>query len=152
MNVLLDSSVRHHAVALKGEWVETGEQLWGGKIPVQTGYLQTIEDGFPVRETRGGDQTRYIASIASKKEELGLKLHTTDALIFETLNKPIGQQFGSGYGDTSLFVGVTIVKHVTLPKLQIKFPGQSPIGELRQQIEKKTFTSFFPRSGRHFVK
>ncbi len=137
MHVLLDSSVRHHAVALKGEWVETGEQLWGGKIPIQTGYLQTIEDGIPVRETRGGDQTRYIASIASKKEELGLKFHTTDALIFETINKPIGQQFGFTYGDASLFAGVTIVKHVTLPELQIEIPGGSPIDELRQQIEKQ---------------
>lgn len=138
MNILVDNSVRHHAVALKGEWVDTGTVLWCGRIPIQTGYLRSHERGQPVRKSHGGDQTRYIASIASKVDELKLRFHTTDALTIEKMHLPAGKQSGTNYGDVSHFANMTFENHTTLPELEFAIPNQQPIVELRKEIEKQS--------------
>ena len=137
LRLLVDNSVRHHAVALKGEWKDTGDVLWGGKIPIETGYIKSSERGVKVRESHGGDQTRYIASIANSKDELELTFHTTDALSFERFDKPLAQQFGAKLGDVSLLANVDLEKHITLPELKFATPSQNPLEELRHEISKQ---------------
>lgn len=42
LGVLIDSNILHHAVTHETRWISTGQSLWGGRHPIDTGYLARI--------------------------------------------------------------------------------------------------------------
>lgn len=42
LGVLVDSNILHHAVTHETRWISTGQSLWGGVHPIDTGYLARI--------------------------------------------------------------------------------------------------------------
>lgn len=42
LGILVDSNILHHAVTHETRWISTGETLWGGKHPIDNGYLARI--------------------------------------------------------------------------------------------------------------
>jgi hypothetical protein len=142
LKILVDNSVRHHAVALNGEWVDTGNILWGGGVQTETGYVKTFERGAKVRKVHGGDPTRHLASLAKHYASLGLSFHTTDALSLETFSQPAGRYVGEHYGDVSLFSVLKFEKHTTLPNLSFSIPHDDPVEELRTEIARQRSSLF----------
>ena len=141
--ILVDTSVRHHAVAIKGHWVDTGTVLWGGKIPVNTGYLVSIEQGHKVKVSKGGDQTRYIAALARAFMNGEHEAHSTDALVLETMHQEVGKYAGYGYGDTSLFRDVAFsAVHHTLNGCSVLIPPDDPVNALRQFLRDEPDSCF----------
>ena len=45
--ILVDNSVLRFGVTHSNAWISTGTKLWGGKIPVETGYRARVPKTFP---------------------------------------------------------------------------------------------------------
>ena len=122
-------------MAVRGEWYSTGTVLWGGKVPVETGYIRSVERGLPIKASKGGEQTRYIGAIGEKLRDNKLSAHTTDILTFEMLHQSGGRYSGKNYGDVSLLKDVNYVRHDTARDFEFAFGLQDPIAALRSYLE-----------------
>ncbi len=135
MKVLIDNSVRHHAVAIASRRVDTGTLFWG-RHPVETFHLESFKKGRAIKPSKGGGQTRYIAALALAFTDGRLEAHTTDALEFERLHKPASLYAGQSIGDASFFRNVRgMVHHPTLSGFSFKLPGDDVISMLRAHLK-----------------
>jgi hypothetical protein len=136
VSVLVDTSLLHHAVAIKQQQFDTGTVLWGGSLPVQTYFTASVKSGHQIRESNGGDQTLFIASLARAFMASQHHAHQTDALCFERLHVPVSRYAGEGYGDASLFAHVKFSEtFMTLENFSFTLPGDDPISKLREHID-----------------
>lgn len=104
--VLVDNTVIGHAVTHETAWIDTGRQMWGGKVPIDTGFAARI----PVhREDDDSDavrSVRFLPAIASLARQGALTLYSSPELMDERLTQPIGRFSGYGYYDYSVFSGI----------------------------------------------
>lgn len=105
--ILLDSSVRGHAISHETGWIDTGKEVWGG-IPIDTGYISRI----PVHSEEDNSEivrcVRYLGPIASLARRGKIALLESPELVDEILTQPAGRFSGYGICDYSLFHGVNI--------------------------------------------
>jgi hypothetical protein len=136
LKILLDLSVLHHSVCIKGKWQSNGEVLWGGKIPVETGIIQSEYKKTNTSEKNGGEQTGYIASLAKYlKTSRNIKFYTTDALMLERLPHPAGKFLGMNDGDVSLFPLDEIIDLNTLENFSFTIPNEEPTKKYREYLD-----------------
>ena len=103
--VLVDSSVLHNAVTHETVWIDTGESLWGGVVPINTGYMARV----PVHRV-GSDVAAYSDIVflpgLTYLGKLGLlRLRTSAELIAEREAHPPARFRATGMFDYSLFGG-----------------------------------------------
>lgn len=103
--VLIDSSVLHHAVTHETVWIDTGESLWGGVVPINTGYMARV----PVHQTES-DAAPYadivfLPGIAYLGELGELRLRTSAELMAEREAHPPARFRATGWFDYGLFGG-----------------------------------------------
>jgi len=134
MRLLIDNSILHHAVAIKGTWKDNGTVFWGGEIPVRTGQIESVLYSHKIKPSKGGDQTMFIAALAEEFGSGRIKAFYSDALKFETLHLPGGRFKGANYGDMSLFANVTCEKLTTLDGFSLTIPSDDPIEKLREYL------------------
>ncbi len=142
MKVLIDTSVFHHAAATRSEWKDNGTKLWGGEIPIQTGWIQTVESGHPISASKGGEQTWYISALAEAFQDGLVEAHTTDALDIERMCEDRARKRSTQLGAASLFQGLKLLGHTTLPNLQISIRADDPKTQLRQEISRQKDQTF----------
>jgi len=133
MKILVDNSVLHHALEHKGSWESKGTVMWGGKngIPVETGRLISKENRNFIKETKGGPQGGYLASLALSYKRGEWEPHTSDAMKFENIHRKINRN----YGDFSWFEELTYINHVTLDDFSIALStGEKPINQFRAYL------------------
>jgi len=131
IKILIDNSVRQHAVALKGEWQSNGVQYWGGEIPIETGK---ISSKLKSRQMKIGPQEGAIAALANEFLHNNIEAYTTDALSFETFHQPLGRFTGVNYGDFSLFSKIKYKKINTLDDFSFCVPPDDIVGKLREHL------------------
>jgi hypothetical protein len=134
MKILVDNSVRHHAIEHKGKWESMGAAMWGGKngIPVETGGIISTEHPINIKGTKGGPQGGYIASLALAYRHDKWEAHTSDVIQFEQLNQP-GNKFSSGnIGDFSWLREVKYKHNKTLDSFTFAIPVDCPNDALRK--------------------
>lgn len=133
MKVLVDNSVLHHTFEHKGEWKSSGTVMWGGEkgIPIDTGKIISAEHPISIKETKGGPQGRYIASLALANASGKWEAHYSDALRFEIFNKSINRYRAGNIGDFSWFKEVKLNQNNTLDGFKFKIPRDCPVDKLR---------------------
>lgn len=129
MKVLVDNSVRHHAVAIRGEWQESVPSSIDEKIcwEVLPGEIISREKVEKIKEEKGGPQGRWIASLAISNKNGAWEAHSTDALCFETWHHKSSLYAGEKHGDKSLLSHVHFTKHKTLHGFSFSFPCEENI-------------------------
>src|SRR5215216_1438969 len=53
LRLLVDDTVLGHAIIHETEWISTGTKLWGGQVPVETGYTARIPVSFDQQRQAG---------------------------------------------------------------------------------------------------
>jgi hypothetical protein len=103
VRVLVDNSVRHHAVEHQSEWLDTGVKRWGGNsgININTGRLVSQNIPIKIKDSKGGQQSKYIAALAIAHINGEWEANTTDALDLERLEQPGDRFWGKGYASFS---------------------------------------------------
>lgn len=108
LTVLIDNSVLGHAITHETGWVSTGEVLWGGKHPIDTGYMARLPVHPVDAEGREYEELKYLTGIAHLARQQRVVLRTSAELRYEVFRQPIGRYRGYGYFDYSLLHGVPI--------------------------------------------
>lgn len=101
--ILVDNSVLGHAISHRTAWISTGTKLWGGKIPIDTGYAARVPVYYPVEKEEARRSVMYLPGIAYLAEKKLLRLFTSGELEKEKLDQPAGRYSGYGYFDLNLF-------------------------------------------------
>lgn len=89
-------------------WIDTGRKMWGGAIPIDTGFAARIPVHSEADDSDAARSVRFLPAIASLAWEGSLKLFTSAELIDERMTQSIGRFSGYGYYDYSLFSGVKL--------------------------------------------
>ena len=134
VKILVDNSVRHHAVEHKGVWGDHGAVMWGGEagIPVKTGRMLSKAAPIHIAPERGGAQGGYIASLAIAHLNGAWEAYTSDALLFERLHHPSGKYVGN-FGGFSWFNKINFKNNSTLEGFTASIPSEiEPIDALKQ--------------------
>lgn len=103
LRILVDTSTRGHSVTHETAWVYTGKQMWGGEIPITSGYAARIPVQSPKSDKRIHREISYLGGIAVLAEQGYLDLYTSAELSAEAYRHPLGQQRGYGFFDFNLF-------------------------------------------------
>ena len=126
MRVLVDNSVLHHSVEHQSAWLDIGVERWGGNngININTGRLASRNIPIMIKDTKGGQQSKYIAALALAHIKGEWEAHTTDALDLERLGQPSNKFLGIGYASFSWFGKIKRVSNSTLSGFSCIFPSE----------------------------
>lgn len=108
VSVLVDTNIFGWAFSREGKWQSNGEMLWGGQVPVDTGFVK------PTMISKKSKHEVDLFTIACEAKRGLLDFHTTDALSFEKIDTPKMRR-SSNLGDVNLLEGIGVAKHETLP-------------------------------------
>lgn len=106
--LLVDNTVLGHAITHETAWISTGQTMWGGKFPVETGFMARIPVHNELDVEDAARSVRFIPAIASLARQGALKLLTSSELEDEKWTQPMGRFRGYGYYDFNLLGGVDI--------------------------------------------
>lgn len=137
MKVLVDNSVLHHAIEHRGERKSSGMVMWGGEngIPVNTGMLISMEKPIMIKETKGGPQGKYIASLALANASGEWEAHTSDALMFERFHQRSSKFMNGNMGGFSWFKEVKYELNDTLTDFELRLPEDCLMDKLRDFLD-----------------
>ncbi|KWT64249.1 hypothetical protein APY04_3513 [Hyphomicrobium sulfonivorans] len=143
--LLVDNSVLGHAVTHDTVWIDTGTKMWGGTVPVQTGYAARIPVHRPDNNSRIYREVTYLVGIAELARRGLIRLVTSSELMSEWLRHPIGRFSGYGWDDHHLFEGIEMPS-VDGYVLDLKDAKQRQLQRLSASSEQpfKDLSSHFP--------
>lgn len=88
LGILIDSNILHYAVTHETRWISTGQSLWGGKHPIDTGYLARI----PVHDREAQkveyEDIKYLPGLVRLFKTQHLKLWSSIELKVEQAQHP----------------------------------------------------------------
>lgn len=134
LGVLVDNTVLGLAVTHETAWISTGVSLWGGKVPVETGYSARIPVYSANNLSENYEHVTYLAGIAHLAKLGRLRLCTSAELRDERWRQPGGRFTGYGYFDHSLFGNLKIECIDRLTGSWVLAPGGIPLKE--QQLKR----------------
>lgn len=108
IKVLIDNSALGHGVTHETAWMNTGRVLWGGQVPIDTGYSTRISIHAPDSSDRIYREVKYLVGIAELAKRGHIKLVTSAELQAEIWRQPIGRFRGYGTQDLNVFDGIHI--------------------------------------------
>lgn len=108
VRLLLDSTIHAHAITHEDAWIDTGEVLWGGVHPIQTGYAARIPIHSISNQTREYRDICRLTVITSLARKGVFQLHTSAELMAERSRHPSARFQTTGYSDFSLLNGLEI--------------------------------------------
>lgn len=108
LRILVDNTVLGHGITHESGWISTGTKMWGGQVPVDTGYLARIPVHSRSNDGRVYREVRYLAGIAHLARQGHLQLCTSGELQAERFRQPAGRFQGYGYADFNVFQGVNM--------------------------------------------
>jgi len=88
LGILVDSNILHHAVTHETRWISTGQSLWGGKYPFDSGYLARIPVHHRATQKREYEDIRYLPGLVRLFRTEHLKLWSSIALKDEQAQHP----------------------------------------------------------------
>lgn len=88
LRILVDSTILHHAVTHETGWISTGTSLWGGKHPIDTGYLARIPVHHPKTDRREYHDIKFLAGLINLSRTGHVKLFTSVELAAEQEYQP----------------------------------------------------------------
>lgn len=106
IKVLIDNSALGHGITHETAWMNTGMSLWGGQIPVNTGYSTRIPVHAPDSSDRIYREVTYLVGIAELAKRGHIELVTSAELQAESWRQPIGRFRGYGSQDLNVFEGI----------------------------------------------
>lgn len=106
IKVLIDNSALGHGVTHETAWMSTGRALWGGQVPIDTGYATRIPVHAPDKSDRIYSEVTYLVGIAALAKRGHIKLVTSAELQAERWRQPIGRFRGYGTLDLNVFDGI----------------------------------------------
>ena len=106
--LLIDNTVIGHAITHETAWIDTGRKMWGGKIPVDTGFSARIPVHCEADKSDAARSVRFLPAIASLARGGFVNLCSSPELDDERMTHPAGRFSGYGYYDYSLFSCVSI--------------------------------------------
>ncbi len=109
ITVLIDNSALGHGVTHETAWINTGKVLWGGQIPVDTGYSARIPVHAPNSSDRVYREVTYLVGIAELAKRGHIKLVTSAELSAESWRQPMGRFQGYQYQDLNIFKGIPML-------------------------------------------
>jgi hypothetical protein len=97
--ILLDNSVFRFGVTHSNSWISTGIALWGGKVPIETGYRARTERKFP-EPTRWilENEQPYFAPLAHLGKIGRVFYFQSEDLSLERVRHPVSKYTGNRYG------------------------------------------------------
>lgn len=102
LRILLDNSVRGHAVTHETMWISTGTATWGNQT-VDNGYAARVPVYSLDTDTKLLKEVKYLPAIAMLAEEGLIQFFTSVELEVERMRQPAGR-FGGYYSyDLDLF-------------------------------------------------
>lgn len=105
---LVDNSLIGNATTHKTTWVSTGTSLWGGAVPVETGY----ECRFPLysedSEEKLYKETEFLVGLTILAREGLINFVTSAELFQERMRQPRGRYIGHKTDDVNLFRGINM--------------------------------------------
>jgi hypothetical protein len=104
----LDSSILANAVTHTDAWIDTGTKLWGGKVPLPTGYAARIPVHSKRNKSREYRDICYLTTLAYLARRDHLRLYTSAELMAEQERHPPARFRPVGYSDMSVFDGARI--------------------------------------------
>ncbi|HIP23790.1 MAG TPA: hypothetical protein EYG79_09390, partial [Rhodobacteraceae bacterium] len=137
MKILVDACIFEHSLSFKGAWQNHGVQLWGNKLPVETGGIITKYAGKTIKASKGGDQNCALGAlaVALSQPNNGINGYTTDALRFEQWHLGGNKFKETKYGDVQLFKNVKLEKIRTLDdSFTFQIPKDDVLVKLREYI------------------
>lgn len=135
--LLVDNTVVAHAVTHETGWISTGTKMWGGTVPVETGYSARNPVHDENDRSEAARSVRYLAGIASLARHGTLALFSSPELFDEQMTQPIGRYRGYGYYDHSLFSSVTIERLPDPTYTMTIGPGYLGIASMEEQRHKR---------------
>lgn len=108
--ILIDNTVIGHGITHETAWIDTGRKLWGGKIPIDTGFTARIAVHSETDNSDAARCVRYLPSIASLARDGVLTLFSSPELDDERMTQPIGRFSGYGSYDYNVFRGLNIAR------------------------------------------
>lgn len=134
ITVLVDNSALGHGTTHESVRVDTGTKMWGGRVPIETGYSARV----PIHSKDNDGQTyrevTYLIGIAELARAGLIKLVTSAELQAERIRHPIGRFSGYGWDDLNVFEGIqmpSIDGHV----LDLKDAKGRQLGRLKASTE-----------------
>jgi hypothetical protein len=88
--ILIDNTVVGHAVTHETGWIDTGRKMWGGKIPIDTGFSARIPVHSETDNSDAARSVRFLPAIASLAHQGVVTLFTSPELGDEQMTQPIG--------------------------------------------------------------
>lgn len=88
LGVLIDSNILHHAVTHETRWISTGQSLWGGKHPIDTGYLARIPVHDRETEKVEYEDIKFLPGLVHLFKTQHLKLWSSIELKVEQAQHP----------------------------------------------------------------
>ncbi len=108
VKLLLDSTIHAHAITHEDAWIDTGEVLWGGVHPIQTGYAARIPIHSTDNETREYRDICRLTVLATLARKGIFQFFTSAELMAERTRHPPARFQTTGYSDFSLLDGLKI--------------------------------------------
>jgi hypothetical protein len=108
ITVLIDNSSVAHGVTHETAWISTGTKLWGGAIPIETGYSSRIPVHSHTNRSQTYREITYLIGIAELARKGLIKLVRSSELRAEAWRQPPGLFMGYGWEDLSIFHGIDI--------------------------------------------
>ena len=113
--ILVDSNILHHAVTHETRWISTGQSLWGGKHPIDTGYLARIPVYHRATEKTEYEDIRYLPGLVRLFKTDHLKLWSSVELKVEQALHP-----------NARFDAIHLYDHTLLKPNELKCVDGSP--------------------------
>lgn len=104
--VLVDNSALGHGTTHQSVWVDTSTQMWGGKVPIETGYSARVPIHSRDNDGRTHREVAYLIGIAELAHSGLIRLVTSAELQAERVRHPIGRFSGYGWDDLNVFEGI----------------------------------------------
>jgi hypothetical protein len=108
IRVLIDNSALAHGVTHESSWISTGTEMWGGRIPVDTGYLARLPVHGHTNQSETYREITYLIGISELARKGLIELVRSSELDAEACRHPPGLYSGYGWEDLSIFYGVTM--------------------------------------------
>ena len=107
-SILLDSNIHSHAITHEDAWIDTETQLWGGKIPVATGYSARVSVYSASSKTPEYLDICYLTGIAFLARKGLIKLRTSSELLAEQDRHPPARFRSVTYSGMSLLDAIEV--------------------------------------------
>jgi hypothetical protein len=97
LRVLIDNSVLRLGLTHTNAWISTGTKLWGGSIPVETGYRARVARSYPPSQAALYEQeVPFFAPLAHLAGLNYIRLFTSKHLQIERFRQPSYNRFRYG--------------------------------------------------------